>query len=38
MIIALIIAIAAVSCVSGLLIVNKAGEKENICDYGYIEK
>lgn len=38
MIIALIIAIAAVSCVGGLLIVSKAGKKDNICDYGYIEK
>lgn len=38
MIIALLITIAAISCVSGLLIVSKAGEKENICKYDYIEK
>lgn len=38
MIIALLITIAAISVIGGLLIVNKAGEKDNICDYGYIEK
>jgi hypothetical protein len=37
MLIALVITIAAISCVSGLLIVSKAGEKENLCDYDYIE-
>ena len=37
MIIALLITIAAISLISGLLIVNKAGEKENICKYGYTE-
>ena len=37
MIIALLIMIAAFSCVSALLIVNKAGEKDNICKYDYTE-
>lgn len=38
MITALLITIAAISLISGLLIVSKTGEKENICKYDYIEK
>lgn len=38
MLVILLIAIATVSCIGGLLIVNKAGAKDDICKYGYIEK
>ena len=38
MLVVLIIAIATICFIGGLLTVRKAGEKENICDYGYIEK
>ena len=33
-----IIALAAIACIGGLITVNKPGEKNDICDYGYIEK
>lgn len=38
MIVVLLIMIAAISLIGGLLIVGKAGEKNNICKYDYIEK
>lgn len=34
----LILALAAIACIGGIVLVGKPGEKENICDYGYIEK
>lgn len=37
MLVILLIAIATVSCIGGLLIVSKAGEKDNICNYDYTE-
>jgi hypothetical protein len=37
MIIALLITLAAISLVSSLFIVSKAGEKENICKYDYTD-
>lgn len=38
MIVALILTLSAIACISALLIVNKAGETDNICEYGYPEE
>lgn len=38
MIVVSILALAAIACIGGLITVSKPGEKDNICDYGYIEK
>lgn len=38
MIVALILALTAIACIGGIVIVGKPGEKDNICDYGYIEE
>lgn len=38
MIAVLILTLAAIACIGSLIIVNKPGEKDELCDYENIEK
>lgn len=38
MIVVFILAFTAIACIGGIVIVGKPGEKDNLCDYGYIEE